>query len=277
MRLVKLTAPLLATPPACPPVTPSNTLAKPLPPRPPDLARRPGHSDGRLRANYEENRYDPELILVDIATRGQRVLIRDRRGVSQARWSPDGTRLAFLAAVDAKAQIFVLPMNGGDPWQVTKSPAGVQQYAWRPGGRDEIAYVATDDAPGAESIATRALRNPEQSLPALEAPRPRTLWLIAADGKGAARRLTSGAWTLPGSLPGRALFAAHVVARWQPSGDRQWPHRTTGIPIRAWSSCWMSKAGPARADWTHPATKPSRCFRPTEPASRTGIRATWRT
>src|SRR5437764_14399286 len=54
------------------------------------------------RANYEENRYDPELILIDPATRAQKVLTRDRRGVSQARWSPDGTRLAFLATVAAK-------------------------------------------------------------------------------------------------------------------------------------------------------------------------------
>src|SRR5437870_2740811 len=52
------------------------------------------------RANYEENRYDPELVLIDVASRAQRVLARDRRGLSQVRWSPDGSRLAFLAAVD---------------------------------------------------------------------------------------------------------------------------------------------------------------------------------
>ena len=81
------------------------------------------------RTNYEENRYDSELILIDVATRAQRVLTHDRRGVSQARWSPDGTRLAFLATVDAKPQIFILPMSSGEAWQVTKSSTGVQQYA----------------------------------------------------------------------------------------------------------------------------------------------------
>ena len=99
------------------------------------------------RTNYEENRYDPELLLIDIATHGQRVLTHDRRGVSQARWSPDGSRLAFLATADGKAQIFVLPMSGGDAVQITRSPVGVQQYAWRPGGRNEIAFVASDEAP----------------------------------------------------------------------------------------------------------------------------------
>src|SRR6476469_8444053 len=52
------------------------------------------------RTNYEENRYDPELVLIDVATRDQRVLDRGRRGITQVRWSPDGTRLAFLASVD---------------------------------------------------------------------------------------------------------------------------------------------------------------------------------
>src|SRR6202140_2258996 len=59
------------------------------------------------RTNFEENRYDPELVLIDVATHNQRTLTRDRRGVSQARWSPDGSRLAFLATVDARPQIFV--------------------------------------------------------------------------------------------------------------------------------------------------------------------------
>src|SRR5215472_7461754 len=93
------------------------------------------------RANYEENRYDPKLVLIDVATHAQKTLTRERRGMGQARWSPDGTRLAFLATIDAKPQIFVLPMNGGEAWQVTKSPTGVQQYAWRPGASGEIAYV----------------------------------------------------------------------------------------------------------------------------------------
>src|SRR5262245_11787973 len=64
------------------------------------------------RTNYEENRYDPKLVLIDVATRAHKILTRDRRGVTQARWSPDGTKLAFLAAVDGKPQIFVLPMGG---------------------------------------------------------------------------------------------------------------------------------------------------------------------
>src|SRR6185436_13752713 len=72
------------------------------------------------RANYDENRYDADLVLVDIATGNQRALTRDRRSASHPRFSPSGDRLAFLSNVapaagqPARPQIFVMPMGGGD-------------------------------------------------------------------------------------------------------------------------------------------------------------------
>src|SRR5206468_9786111 len=38
------------------------------------------------RANYDENRYDADLVLVDVASGNQRVLTRDRRSVSHPRF-----------------------------------------------------------------------------------------------------------------------------------------------------------------------------------------------
>ena len=171
------------------------------------------------RTNYEENRYDPELVLIDVASRAQRVLTRDRRGVSQARWSPDGTQIAFLATVDTKPQIFILPMNGGEAWQVTKSPTGVQQYAWRPGAGGAIAYVASDEPPKVtgEERHNRAFEIQNNHFLILDAPRPAHVWLITADGKSPAKRLTSGAWTLPVSLPPGAPSSPLT---WSPDGKR---------------------------------------------------------
>jgi len=180
--------------------------------------------DGKLialvvsRANFDENRYDPEMLLIDVATHGQRVLARERRGLSHARWSPDGSRLAFLASVDAKPQVFVMPMNGGDSWQVTRSSAGVQQYAWRP-GHNEIAYVATDEAPKVtgEERWNKSFEIRNNHFLLQEAPRPAHVWLVSADGKGAPRRLTSGPWTLPTSLPPGAPSSP---LSWSPDGNR---------------------------------------------------------
>jgi dipeptidyl aminopeptidase/acylaminoacyl peptidase len=153
------------------------------------------------RANFDENRYDPQLVLVDIASKAQRILTRDRRPVSSPRWAPDGKRLAFLTNAGGKAQIFMLPVDGGEAWQLTKAPAGVQQFAWSPDG-NQIAYVSPDELP--------KVTGPERHNKTFEvqnndflrttAPMPNHLWLIPADG-GQARRVTSGTWTLPASLP----------------------------------------------------------------------------
>ena len=169
------------------------------------------------RTNYEENRYDPELVLIDIATRAERVLTRDRRGLSQPRWSSDGARLAFLATVEGKPQIFILPMSGGDAWQATRSPTGVQQFAWRP-GRGEIAYVAADEAPRVtgEERHNRSFEIQNNHFRLLEAPRPAHVWLISVEGRSPARRLTSGAWTLPVTLPPGAPSSP---LSWSPDGS----------------------------------------------------------
>jgi dipeptidyl aminopeptidase/acylaminoacyl peptidase len=171
------------------------------------------------RTNYEEDRYDPQLVLIDVATHAQRVLTRDRRGLGQARWSPDGTRLAFLASAEGKSQIFVMPMSGGDSWQVTKSPTGVQQFAWRPGAHNEIAFVAMDEAPKVtgEERHNHSFEIQNNHYLLQEAPRPSHVWLISADAKGIARRLTSGTWTLPVTLPPGAPSSP---LSWSPDGKR---------------------------------------------------------
>src|SRR6185436_4000897 len=57
------------------------------------------------RANAKENRYDAEIVAIDVATGAQRPLTFDRRGVASPRWSPDGAQIAFLANdKDAKRQ-----------------------------------------------------------------------------------------------------------------------------------------------------------------------------
>src|SRR5260370_16523371 len=97
--------------------------------------------------NYAEDRYDADLVLVEIANGHQRRLPQDRRGISSPRWSPAGERLAFLSTgANAKPQIFVMPMSGGDAAQITKSAMGVQQFVWRPDGR-MIAFAMSDEPP----------------------------------------------------------------------------------------------------------------------------------
>jgi dipeptidyl aminopeptidase/acylaminoacyl peptidase len=187
------------------------------------------------RANLEEDRYDGELTLVDIASGTLRPLTSDRRGVGQPRWSPAGDRLAFIATDgsgrDAHPQVFVLPMSGGEARRLTSVPTGVQQFSWSPDGAT-IAFAAADEAEkktGPERF-NDSFEIGNDDFLVTTAPQPTHLWLVPSAG-GPPRRLTSGAWSLPVSFPpgppssplawspdGRSIAIARVPT--PHSGDR---------------------------------------------------------
>ncbi len=125
--------------------------------------------------------------------------------MTRRRWSPDGQRLAFLANAsnekDAKRQIWVMSMRGGDPRRITDAPAGVQQLAWSPDGT-RIAFVTADEPekrPEAEKH-NRSFEIVDDDYLTTAAPTPSHVWLVSPDG-GDARRLTSGSWSLPVAHP----------------------------------------------------------------------------
>jgi dipeptidyl aminopeptidase/acylaminoacyl peptidase len=157
------------------------------------------------RPNYDKNRTESELALVDVATGKHRVVTRDRDGVGQPRWSPDGDRLAFLAksgvGKEAKSQVFVMSMSGGDAQRITSAPAGVQHFAWKPGG-GEIAYATADEAENKKEIerGNDAFEVGNDGYLTSAAPTATHVWLVSADG-GTAKRLTSGPWSLEVSNP----------------------------------------------------------------------------
>jgi dipeptidyl aminopeptidase/acylaminoacyl peptidase len=157
------------------------------------------------RPNLDKDRSDRELVRIDIATGAQHVLTYERRGVGSPRWSPSGDRVAFVAVEgtgkEAQPQIFVLPMAGGEARKITDAPNGIEQFAWKPDGR-EIAYVTSDEPENKKVIEKHqdAFEVGDNDFLATETPTPSHLWLLPAEG-GKARRLTSGAWSLPKSAP----------------------------------------------------------------------------
>jgi dipeptidyl aminopeptidase/acylaminoacyl peptidase len=153
------------------------------------------------RVNWDESKNDRDLDLIDVETRARRTLTYHRKGLAEPRWSPDGTRLAFIAdegsGESAKPQVFVMPMDGGDARPITKAPEGVEQFAWRPDGR-AIAYAATDALPkkkGAERFRDAFVVG-NTPITTRKAPQPVHLFVADANGTGTARRLTSGEQSL---------------------------------------------------------------------------------
>ena len=152
------------------------------------------------RVNWDEDRYDSQLVLVDIATGAQRPLTGVRKGLSSPQWSPSGNRLAFVAEAGeekkATDQVFVLPMNGSEPQQITSAPLGVRRFAWRPDGAF-LAFVSPDEPPNKSEIEKHhdSFEVGDNDYLATSAPTPSHIWLIAAPG-GTAKRLTSGTWSV---------------------------------------------------------------------------------
>lgn len=65
---------------------------------------------------------------------------------STPRWSPDGTALAFLATrgANAKKQVFLLPVSGGEARPLTQHTTDVSDYAWSGDGQT-IYFIAEDE------------------------------------------------------------------------------------------------------------------------------------
>jgi dipeptidyl aminopeptidase/acylaminoacyl peptidase len=125
-----------------------------------------------------------------------RTLTYDRKGLSDPAFSPDGTKIAFIADAgtgdDAQSQIWVMPLDGGDARPVTTAPEGVDQFAWRPDG-EAFAYAAEDEKPkpkGADKYRDSFVFTNEPITSRSE-PRPAHLFVVPASG-GKARQLTTG-------------------------------------------------------------------------------------
>ena len=86
--------------------------------------------------------------LVDVATGQQRPLVAGNGSYSSPRWSPDGDRLAYVAADGGAPQLYVRWIANGESARITGLPDSPDSIAWSPDGR-RIAYsmFIPDDGP----------------------------------------------------------------------------------------------------------------------------------
>jgi dipeptidyl aminopeptidase/acylaminoacyl peptidase len=156
--------------------------------------------------DYQDDKWNSELVRVDLSTHRARELTHQRKSARFPRWSPSGDKLAFLADSAGQSQIFVLENDGGEANQITHAPTGVQAFSWKPDG-SAFAYLSRDEAPKREKFDDSFEVEANDYL-MRAGTQPVHLWSIASAG-GEARRLTSGRW----SVSGNSLA-------WTPAGDR---------------------------------------------------------
>ena len=97
--------------------------------------------------------YEGDLWLVPTAGGDARRITRDPGMEYNAKFSPDGSQLAFTGQYDGGTDVYVMDSRGGVPERLTYHPSGDLVVDWHPDGehvRDRVAAaprtVRIDDA-----------------------------------------------------------------------------------------------------------------------------------
>ena len=117
----------------------------------------------------EEYDYRTHIYLTDVAKPNEaKALTRGAESARQPVWSPNGKSIAFARSVKGKSQIFVMPLDGGEAWQLTTDKAGASGPMWSPDGK-RIAFTATVSM---ADMLTDSLLNPGKGGPAWSLEKP---------------------------------------------------------------------------------------------------------
>jgi len=119
----------------------------------------------RVTVNDKKDGYNTAIWTVTTATGETRQLTNGPRDATP-RWSPDGNYLLFTRAPEVSGrtdppQLFMLAMNGGEPFQFTTLPRGAGGPQWSPDGKMILFYNSATP----EEIAKAAARNKPSSQP----------------------------------------------------------------------------------------------------------------
>jgi dipeptidyl aminopeptidase/acylaminoacyl peptidase len=113
----------------------------------------------RTTVDQKQNRRHSDLWTVPAdGSRDAVALTTAVQSSNSPRWSPDGKSIAFLSARpapgetgDAKTQVWLLPLTGGEPRRVTDLLNGVNTFQWSPDGTRLVVVGRSGDYDEAKS------------------------------------------------------------------------------------------------------------------------------
>lgn len=91
--------------------------------------------------------YDTDVWLIDADGKNDRRLTFASGADFRPRWSPDGTRLAFLSDRGGRNAIYLLDPRGGEARALTNEPTPIREFEWSPDGK-QIAFTRIDEPSG---------------------------------------------------------------------------------------------------------------------------------
>lgn len=124
------------------------------------------HVSAEARGTAADAPYGSRLYVAPLASaRSPRLLVESSRPLHQLAWHPNGTRLAYVRPVEGTPQVFVLPLNGGVPYQLTNAPHGAHRPQWSPNGErllfaSSLPEAAVPAPPGRPAPSERPGRAP---------------------------------------------------------------------------------------------------------------------
>jgi dipeptidyl aminopeptidase/acylaminoacyl peptidase len=152
----------------------------------------------------EKDQYLSQIWMVDTAGGVPRRFTAGPRRDTEPRWSPDGTRLAFVSEREAKkkGQLYVMPADGGEPTPLSDLKNGVTNPVWSPDGT-RIGFVSRVGGwQEPESEEEKQKSRPPRVITSLKYryngegftyDRRPHLFVVSSDG-GEPRQITDGDW-----------------------------------------------------------------------------------
>jgi dipeptidyl aminopeptidase/acylaminoacyl peptidase len=224
--------------------------------------------------NQQEDRWESALWIMNADGTKHRFLLKG----SSPRWSPDGTRIAYVGETDGKAQVFVRWMDAeGAISQITRVTDGPASLAWSPDGKwlsftmpvpfDETWKIAMPAMPpGAKwTPAPRRVTklHYRQDRAGFMESAYTQLFVVSADG-GTPRQLTSGEFNVGARFDQLGLGAEYS---WTPDGkqivfdgfrepEADYNYRNSNLYAVDVATGSTKRLTPKPGTWTNPVVSP---------------------